>query len=229
MSSLSDSPRIPYRDRTDAGRILASWLKCYGNRSDTIVAAIPRGGVTVAAEIAALLHLPLTVFLLRKMGVPGQEELSLGAIASGGARMINSDVVDSLRIPQDVIDSVAFREMQELQRRERLYARGRPPVDFRDKVVILTDDGIATGAGARLAIQALRKQGARKVVLAVPVGPRNTMEQLREEANEVVCPAQPANFHAVGEWYEDFRQISDCEVCQLLDSFHERTPRLKTA
>jgi putative phosphoribosyl transferase len=229
MAALHESPRLPYRDRTDAGRALARDLKEYADRGDTVIAAIPRGGVVVGVEVANLLCLPLTVFLLRKLGMPGQEELSLGAIASGGSKIINADLVRSLRVPQDVLDSVAFRESQELLRRERLYARGRPPVDLRDKIVILVDDGIATGAGARLAIQAVRRQGARKVILAVPVGPRNTMENLRQEADEVVCPAEPANFHAVGEWYEDFRQVSDCEVCQLLDSLSEKTPRLQSA
>lgn len=229
MAALHEPPRVPYRDRTDAGRALAGYLKQYANRADAVIAAIPRGGVVVGVEVANLLCLPITVFLLRKLGMPGQEELSLGAIASGGSKIINADLVRSLRVPQDVLDSVAFRESQELLRRERLYARGRPPVDLRDKLVILVDDGIATGAGARLAIQAVRRQGARKVILAVPVGPRNTMEQLRQEADEVVCPAEPANFHAVGEWYEDFRQVSDCEVCQLLDSLSEKTPRLQSA
>ena len=229
MAALHEPLRLPYRDRTDAGRTLAGYLKEYENRADTVIAAIPRGGVMVGVEIANQLRLPMTVFLLRKLGMPGQEELSLGAIASGGSKIINADLVRSLRVPQDVLDSVAFRETQELLRREQLYARGRPPVDLRGKLVILVDDGIATGAGARLAIQAVRGQGARKVILAVPVGPRNTMEQLREEADEVVCPAEPTNFHAVGEWYQDFRQVSDCEVCQLLDSLSEKTPRLQSA
>ncbi len=229
MAALPESPRLPYRDRTDAGRVLAGYLGEYADRADTVIAAIPRGGVTVGAEIATLLHLPLTVFLLRKLGMPGQEELSLGAIASGGSKIINADLVRDLRIPQDVLDSVAFRERHELLRREQLYARGRPPADLRDKIVILVDDGIATGAGARLAIQAIRNQGARKVILAVPVGPGNTMQQLRDEADEVICPAEPANFRAVGQWYQDFRQVSDCEVCQLLDSLGEKTPRLKSA
>ncbi len=202
--------------------MLAGRLKEYENARETVVAAIPRGGVVVGAEIAAALHLPLTVFLVRKLGAPGQEELALGAITTGGLKILNRETVDALGIPSSVIDSIAAREMQELNRREQLYGRGRPRIGFQDKTVILVDDGIATGAGVRLAIQSLREQGARAVVLAVPVAPPNTMTELRRIADEVACLAEPENFSSVGQWYEDFRQVSDCEACQLLDSCYEQ-------
>ncbi len=216
-----DAPRLAFRDRREAGRLLAARLKKYESGRDTVVAAIPRGGVVVGAEIAAMLHLPLTVFLVRKLGAPGQEELALGAITSGGLKILNRDAVNTLGIPSSVIDSIAAREVQELNRREQLYGRGRPRMSFKDRTVILVDDGIATGAGVRLAIQSLREQGARAVVLAVPVGPPNTMTELRQIADEVICLAEPEDFAAVGQWYEDFRQVSDCEACQLLDRCYE--------
>ena len=224
-----DAPRLPFRDRREAGRILAGRLKKYAGLRDAIVAAIPRGGVVVGAEIAALLRLPLTVFLVRKLGAPGQEELALGAITTGGLKLLNRDTVDTLGIPSQVIDSIAAREMQELKRREQLYARGRPQAGFKNKTVILVDDGIATGAGVRVAIQSLREQGASSVVLAVPVGPSNTMMELRQVADEVSCLAEPETFSAVGQWYEDFRQVGDAEAFQLLDGLHERARELLPA
>jgi putative phosphoribosyl transferase len=218
-----DAPRLPLRDRREAGRILAGRLKKYAGVRDAVVAAIPRGGVVVGAEIAAVLRLPLTVFLVRKLGAPGQEELALGAITTGGLKIVNRETVTSLGIPLHVIDSIAAREMQELRRREQLYGRGRTQASFRNKTVILVDDGIATGAGVRVAIQSLREQGASSVVLAVPVGPLSTVAELRHLADEVFCLAEPENFSAVGQWYEDFRQVSDCEACQLLDGLYEHT------
>lgn len=224
-----DAPRLPFRDRREAGRILAGRLRKYAGLRDAVVAAIPRGGVVVGAEIAAALRLPLTVFLVRKMGAPGQEELALGAITTGGLKLLNRDTVDTLGIPSHVIDSIAAREMRELKRREQLYGRGRPQATFKNKTVILVDDGIATGAGVRVAIQALREQGASSVVLAVPVGPPNTMAELRQVADEVFCLAEPENFSAVGQLYEDFRQVSDCEACQLLDGLYEHARDRRSA
>lgn len=224
-----DVPRIPFRDRTEAGRFLAGRLNKYAGEPNTVVAAIPRGGVVVGAEIAVSLGLPLAVFLVRKLGAPGEKEFALGAITTGGLKLVNREAVNRLGISEEALDSIAAREMQELNRREQLYGRGRPRTSFKDKTVILVDDGIATGASARLAIQSLREQGARLVVVAVPVCPASTAAELRQIADDFVCLAEPETFFAVGQWYEDFRQVNDCEACQLLDSLYERAPDLLSA
>lgn len=234
-----DSSRLPFRDRREAGRFLADRLRKYAGRPDAVVAAIPRGGVAVGAEIAAALDLPLTVFLVRKLACPGQEELALGAITSGGMKILNRDVVTIVGVRPEVIDSIAAREMQELARREQLYSRGQSRPNFRDKTVILVDDGVATGASVRLAIQSLREQGVRAVVLAVPVGPASTVAELRTLFDEVACLAEPRVFSAVGQWYDDFRPVSDMAACRLLDlrnealrneaTSHEHASRLETA
>lgn len=221
--------RLPFPDRREAGRILAGRLSGHAGRANTVVAAIPRGGVVVGAEIAAELHLPLAVFLIRKLGVPGQEELAMGAITSGGMRLMNRRVVDTLALPESVIEAAVLREMRELERRERLYSRGHPRPEFKGKTVIVVDDGIATGASIRLALDALRKQGAGAIVLAVPVAPPESMAELRQVADEVVCLAEPSRFVAVGNWYENFQQVSDQEVCQLLDMLYAREPALRSA
>ena len=206
-----------YRDRYDAGRILASRLTAYADRADVLVLALPRGGVPVAHEIAQALHAPLDVFLVRKLGLPGHEELAMGAIASGGVRVLNEDVVRVLQVSDDVIETVAAAEQQELERRERLYRGERPPLDVRGKIVILVDDGLATGASMRAAVAALRQMGPARIVVAVPVGSAETCAEMHDVADEVVCGYTPEAFRAVGLWYEDFSQTTDAEVRELLN------------
>jgi predicted phosphoribosyltransferase len=206
-----------YRDRYDAGRILASRLTAYADRADVLVLALPRGGVPVAHEIAQALHAPLDVFLVRKLGLPGHEELAMGAIASGGVRVLNDDVVCILQVPDDVIETVAAAEQQELERRERLYRGERPPLNVRGKTVILVDDGLATGASMRAAVAALRQMGPARIVVAVPVGSVETCAEMHDLADEVICGYTPEPFRAVGLWYEDFSQTTDAEVRELLN------------
>jgi len=207
---------VIFRDRTDAGKKLAARLKKYAGRPDVLVLALPRGGVPVAAEVAKELGAPLEIFLVRKLGVPGHEELAMGAIASGGARVINQDVVNYLGISAEVIDAVAANEQRELERRERAYRDGRPQPDVKGRVVILIDDGLATGSTMRAAAAALREQKPARIVVAVPVAAPATCEQFRDEVDEVVCAATPEPFRGVGLWYEDFSQTTDEEVRELL-------------
>jgi predicted phosphoribosyltransferase len=181
------------------------------------VLALPRGGVPVAFEVARELDAPLDVFLVRKLGTPGHEELALGAIASGGARVVNQPLVEYLGIPDEVIDDIAAREQQELERRERAYRDDRPPIDLRNKAIILIDDGLATGSTMRAAVAAVKRQGPARIIVAVPVAPTSTCAELRQEVDEVVCPLAPAVFDGVGRWYEDFSQTSDYEVRALLE------------
>jgi predicted phosphoribosyltransferase len=206
-----------YRDRSEAGRILATKLAAYADQSDVLVLALPRGGVPVAFEVAQALRAPLDIFLVRKLGLPGHEELAMGAIASGGVRVLNEEVVRVLQVPEDVLEAVASAEQQELERRERLYRGERPPVDVRGKTVILVDDGLATGASMRAAVAALRQMGPARLIVAVPVGSAETCQNLKEQADEVVCASTPEPFRAVGLWYEDFSQTSDEEVRELLE------------
>ena len=203
-------------DRKDAGQKLAQKLAQYANRPDVIVLALPRGGVPVGYEVARALNAPLDVFIVRKLGVPGQEELAMGAIASGGVRILNQDIVQALGIPASVIDQVAAREWQELRRREKLYREGRPAPDLAGRTVILVDDGVATGATMRAAIKAVRQQNPAKVIVAVPVSALETYYDLAREADEVVALATPEPFFGVGLWYEHFDQTSDDEVRRLL-------------
>jgi predicted phosphoribosyltransferase len=205
-----------YKNRIDAGRQLAAKLKKYANKPDVIVLALPRGGVPVGFEVARALAAPLDVFLVRKLGVPGREELAMGAIASGGVRVINEDVVQELKIPANWIDLAAADEMPELRRREQAYRDARPFPDVSDKTVILVDDGLATGATMRAAVAALRRMGPGQIVVAVPVGARETCDEFRDVADEVVCAQQPDPFWAVGSWYRDFEQTTDEEVRALL-------------
>jgi putative phosphoribosyl transferase len=205
-----------FRDRTEAGQVLADQLVRYAHRPDVVVLALPRGGVPVGYEVAQALHAPLDVFLVRKLGLPGQEELAMGAIASGGIRVLNEEVVRKLNVPEEIIDAVAAEEQQELSRREHDYRAGRPPPDVRGRTVILVDDGLATGSTMRAAVAALRQQGPARIVVAVPVGAPETCTQLRREADEVVCAETPEPFYAVGAWYEDFSQTTDEEVRDLL-------------
>jgi predicted phosphoribosyltransferase len=206
-----------FRDRTDAGQKLAARLAKYAHRSDVLVLALPRGGVPVAYEVAEQLGAPLDVFLVRKLGVPGYEELAMGAIASGGVQVINDDVVRQLAIPGEVIDAVAAEERRELERRERAYRNGRPPPDVRGRTVILIDDGLATGSTMRAAAAALRKLGPARIVVAVPVSAPETCDEIREEVDEVVCAVTPEPFRGVGLWYKDFSQTTDEEVRALLE------------
>ena len=204
-------------NRQEAGRKLASRLTKYTDRPDTIVLGVPRGGVPIAYEVATTLHLPLDVFVLRKLGVPGHEELAFGAIGSGGVRVLNSNVVEELGITAQHISSVTRAERQELERRERLFRGNRPPLDVHERIVILVDDGIATGASIRAAIAALRQMEPAALVIATPVAPLRTCNLLRPEVDELVCLEMPEPFYGVGQFYHDFSQVSDEEVTELLD------------
>lgn len=210
------TPTRPFRHRSAAGRVLAARVAHYADRPDVLVLGLPRGGVPVAYEVAQALGAPLDVFLVRKLGAPGHEELAMGAVASGGVRVLNERVVRGLDIADAVIDAVAAREEQELRRRERVYRGDRPPPDVRGRTVILVDDGLATGATMLAAIRALRLQAPARIVVAVPTGSPDTCEQLRGESDEVICAITPQPFSAVGLWYDDFAQTSDDEVRALL-------------
>jgi putative phosphoribosyl transferase len=205
-----------YRNRTEAGRYLASQLGDYANRPDVLVLALPRGGVPVAFEVASALKAPLDIFLVRKLGVPGHEELAMGAIATGGVRVVNEDVVRYLSIPGEVIDAVTADEQRELERREKLYRGERPAPDVSGKTVILVDDGLATGSTMRAAAAALREQHPARIVVGVPVSSPATCDEFRDEVDEIVCAVTPEPFHGVGRWYEDFSQTTDEEVRELL-------------
>ncbi len=205
-----------FQDRIDAGRRLARALAHYAGRRDVTVLGLPRGGVPVAAEVARALRADLDVFVVRKLGVPGQEELAMGAIASGGVRVLNESVVDALHIDSASLERVAAQERRELERREQAYRGDRPPLDVRGRVAILVDDGLATGSTMRAAVAAMKRLGPARVVVAVPVGASESVELLRREADEVVCPEIPEPFYGVGQWYDDFAQTSDEEVRALL-------------
>ena len=205
-----------FRDRSEAGRLLAKKLAVYAARADVVVLGLPRGGVPVAYEVARALAAPLDIFLVRKLGVPGREELAMGAVASGGVRVLNNDVVARLGITGDVIDAVAARELDELGRRERLYRSDRPPRDIRGHTVIVVDDGLATGATMKAAIAALRELQPARIVVAVPTAAPDTAGALGKMADDIVCVMTPEPFFAVGQWYADFEQTSDTEVETLL-------------
>jgi predicted phosphoribosyltransferase len=205
-----------FQDRREAGRTLARRLSQYADRDDTIVLALPRGGVPVAFEVAAMLNAPLDVFVVRKLGLPGHEELAMGAIASGGVRVLNEDVVGRGRVPRSVVDAVAAREEKELERRELLYRDGRRAPEVRDRTVILVDDGLATGATMRVAAQALRERKPARIVVAVPIASKDACRDLAEEFDECVCIATPEPFYGVGFWYVDFSQTTDGEVRELI-------------
>ncbi len=206
-----------FRDRADAGRALVNELQQYAGRDDVVVLALPRGGVPVGFEVARALNAPLDVFVVRKLGVPGHEELAMGAIASGGVRVLNERVVDAVRLSPQELDAIAAREATELERRERVYRGDRAPVDVAGKVAILVDDGLATGATMRAAVAALRQQQPERVVVAVPAAAAETCAGLREDVDEIVCVLTPEPFVAVGFWYDNFSQIGDDEVRELLD------------
>jgi predicted phosphoribosyltransferase len=205
-----------FRNRTDAGRQLAERLAAYANRPDVLVLALPRGGVPVGYEVARALATPLDVFLVRKLGVPGYEELAMGAVAIGEVRVLNDEIVRGLGVSKHEINAMVAREMQELARRERLYRGDRPPPDVAGRTVILVDDGLATGATMRAAVEALGQQHPARTVVAVPTASPDTCEALKAEADDVICAMTPERFVAVGHWYEDFTQTTDDEVRELL-------------
>ncbi|HEY7340207.1 MAG TPA: phosphoribosyltransferase [Ktedonobacterales bacterium] len=218
-----------FRDRRDAGQALAASLTPYADRPDVIVLALPRGGVPVGYEVASALRAPLDVFLVRKLGAPGNEELAMGAIASGGIRVINRDVVEGSAISPATIDAVAAAEERELERREREYRDDRPAPIIKDQLVILIDDGLATGATMRAGLIAIRLKQPLRLVAAVPVAPMVTCQELRAIADEVVCVATPEPFYGVGLWYDDFTPTSDAEVRELLRLVGERAHTPYTA
>lgn len=211
-----------FRNRHDAGRALATQLTQYRDLAQVIVLALPRGGVPVGYEIAGALHLPLDVFVVRKLGVPGHEELAMGALATGGTQIINEHVLQMLSVPRREIDEVVAKEQRELDRRQSEYRDDQPWPDLRNWTVILVDDGLATGATMRAAVAALRLQGPSQIVVAVPVGAADTCQLLSTEADQVICLAQPEPFRAVGLWYADFEPTTDDEVRGLLAQCHDQ-------
>lgn len=213
-----------FRDRSEAGRLLATKLATYNNRPDVLVLALPRGGVTVAFEVARALHAPLDVVAVRKLGVPERKELAMGAIASGGVRILNKDIVQFLNIPEAVIDKVAAHEQQVLQRREDLYRGGRPASTIRGRTVILVDDGIATGATMHAAVAAVKQQQPARIIIAVPTAAPSTCEEFAAEVDEVVSVIRPEPFYAVGLWYENFAQTTDTDVRNLLAQARQEQP-----
>jgi putative phosphoribosyl transferase len=236
QSHLQDEAAVPeggmtmrFLNRVEAGRQLAKRLRAYAKEKDVIVLGIPRGGVPVAFEVSAELGAPLDIFVVRKLGVPWQPELAFGAIASGGVRVLDEEVVESAGISHLEIERVAAREELELQRREKIYRGGRPALALEGKTVILVDDGIATGASTRAAITALRQMNPGRIVLAAPVAPGPTYRRLRSEVDDFVCVDTPETFYAIGEFYEDFSQVSDEEVMELLQPVNKRRPHTQTA
>ncbi len=214
-------PAAKFQNRTEAGRILAEGIRTQLGESldDHVVLALPRGGVPVAAEMADRLGAPMDILVVRKMGVPGQEELAMGAVAEGGHRILNHDIVQILRIPHDVIDAAAKKEGREIAKRCKAYRQDRAPVSIEGKAVILVDDGLATGASMRAAIRAAYAQGASHCIVATPVGAVHTCMALLKEADEVICMEMPEPFNSVGEWYEDFSQVTDEEVQDLVGRY----------
>lgn len=205
-----------FANRTEAGKMLAEALSAYIGRRDILILALPRGGVPVACEVAKILLAPMDLWLVRKLGVPGQEELALGALAAKNVCVLNQEVIDLLSIDQAAIDRVISREQAELERRNRLYRHGRPPPDAGGKIVIIIDDGLATGATMRAAIASLRQADAARIIVAVPVGAVSTCRKIKKEADELVCLYMPEPFYGVGQWYSDFSQTSDEDVLTLL-------------
>src|SRR5262245_18371617 len=207
-----------FKDRADAGRFLATKLDSFANRTNVVVLGLPRGGVPVAYEVARKLNAPLDIFVVRKLGVPGHEELAMGAIASSGVRVLNQEILSHLHIPDDIIALVVNNEQRELERREREYRGDHAPLDLRGRVVILVDDGLATGSSMHAAVQALRQSEPSRIVVAVPVGAPETCESFQNEVDTMaICAITPEPFQAVGSWYADFSQITDDDVQKLLD------------
>lgn len=217
MYSYTGCVMNKYSDRYEAGKILATHLKSYAKNPDAYVLALPRGGVPVAFEIAKVLSIPLDIFVVRKLGVPGHEELAMGAIASGGITIYNEDILHQLHIPESAIYHVIQSEQKELERRELAYRGKKPFPKLKDKIILLVDDGIATGATMRAAIKAIKQYKPKKLILAVPVAAADTVEEMSHLVDEVVCPLKPHDLYAVGAWYDDFSQTSDEEVFNLLN------------
>jgi predicted phosphoribosyltransferase len=214
---MKEGKMAPFKDRRDAGRKLAQKLTAYAGQTNLLILALPRGGLPVAYEVALALNAPLDIFIVRKLGLPERAELAIGAIASGGVRVLNRDIIRALSIPDEVINFVAKRELEELQRREKLYRGDRPAPDVRDRIIILIDDGLATGASMRAAVSGLRAQHPAKIIVAVPAAAEEACEAFRAEVDEVVCAITPEPFYGVGRWYEDFSQTTDEEVRMLLE------------
>ncbi len=220
MTGWLGSREAAFADRRAGGVALAERLQHLAGRDDVVVLGLPRGGLPVAAEVAGALHAPLDVFVVRKLGLPGHEELAMGAIASGGVRVLNEDVVDWYHPSEEALERVTRAERSELERRERAYRGGRPPTPVASRIVVLVDDGLATGSTMRAAVLAVRRLDPARVVVAAPVGARETCSALGEVADEVICAATPEPFQAVGLWYRDFSQTTDEEVRQLLVAHH---------
>ena len=210
-----------FRDRAEAGRLLASELVRYVGHSEVLILALPRGGVPVAFEIARALHAPLDVFLVRKLGVPGREELAMGAVATGNVRILQSDVIEAFGIPQSIIEAVTAEELTEIARRERVYRGDRPSPEVRARTIVLVDDGLATGSTMRAAVAALKQQHPERITVAVPVAARGVCEEFEREVDEIICLRTPTSFYAVGLWYERFPQLTDEEVREFLRKAEE--------
>jgi putative phosphoribosyl transferase len=226
---IADTYPLPFPGRAEAGRILAVRLKAFANQSDAIVVAIPNDGVPVAAQVATALNLPLTVQVVRKLAVPGQKEMFMGSIASDDVRILNDETINALHIPERVVDWVVFCETQELVRRKRVFARDRKMPDLYGRTVILVDEGVATGTRMLAAIQAIRKQKARRIVVAVPVGSTQALVRLRSAADQVICVVEPKLFFSVSHWYDNVEPVPDWEVCQILEGATEKAPALQMA
>jgi putative phosphoribosyl transferase len=220
---------LPYKNRSQAGRELAKALQPYANRPDVLILALPRGGVPVAYEVAKALNIPLDLMLVRKLGLPGHEELAIGAIATGGIRVLNTEVIEGMAISEAQIERIAAAELQELRRREKTYRGERPSAEVQGRCVILIDDGLATGATMQAAIAAIRQQRPAEILVAVPVAPKDTVALLRDQADAVICPATPEPFLGVGRWYEDFTQITDAEVRDLLGRLWQEQPERESS
>ena len=219
-----------FKDRRQAGQVLADHLKEFENRDDVIVLALPRGGVPAAFEVAKAINAPLDVFVVRKLGVPGQEELAFGAIATGGVTIYNEEILRSLRMPPELLEFIVKREEAELKRREDLYRMGRPPLDVTGKTVVVVDDGLATGASMAAAVEALKRSSANEIIVAVPVASKEACTELRSlEKVSSVCVETPEPFFGVGVWYKDFSQTTDDEVQELLASTRGVSGGSKTA
>lgn len=221
MIHIEDKEKALFRGRRDAGKKLAQRLLKYAGREDVIVLALPRGGVPVAYEVASALKSPLNIFIVRKLGWPGHEEMAIGAIASGGVRVLNEDIVRHLNIPDTVIEAVAQRELRELERREQAYRGDRPPPELKSRTVILIDDGLATGASMRAAIVGVRAHSPAAIVVAVPTAALETCEALEPEVDQIICATTPEPFYGVSKWYADFSQTTDEEVRLLLEEANQ--------
>lgn len=214
---MAESLPQRFKNRRQAGELLAQRLHSYADRNDVVVVALPRGGVPVAFVMARDLDAPLDVLLVRKLGLPGHEEYAMGAIASGGVCILQAEAVSGFNVPPEVIETIAQRELKEIDRREKLYRAGRPPLQLRERVVIVVDDGLATGSTMEVALHVIREANPARLIAAVPVAPVETCERLRDKVDEMVCLSMPEPFNAVGQWYENFEQTADAEVQALLE------------